>query len=432
MHIGRAKARSAWRRPKCRYTDRTILWRPVNRPNVASSAADLQAIAVTHSAFEGFEMKIAAPKATLAGERRVALVPETCTKLKKLGHDLLIEAGAGMASSFSDAAYESAGARIVNDVAALYQEADVVALSHAPTALQIGLMRTGTIVLAAFNPLTNHDLVRQLAGAGLTSMALDLMPRITRAQKMDILSSMSTVAGYKAVLLAASALPKMFPLLMTAAGTITPAKVLILGAGVAGLQAIATAKRLGAVVEAFDVRPVVKEQVESLGAKFVEVPVEAKDAQDAGGYAKEMSDEYKRKQLELVAKHAAASDVIITTALIPGKRAPILITTETVGHMQPGSVIVDLASEAGGNCELTRHGETVDHNGVQIIGPSNLPSSIPYHASQMFSRNIGSFLQDLTKDGVVVLNPDDECVTGTMITKGGNVVHPRVKELMGG
>ncbi|MBK8270024.1 MAG: Re/Si-specific NAD(P)(+) transhydrogenase subunit alpha [Planctomycetes bacterium] len=375
-------------------------------------------------------MKVAAPKAILAGERRVALIPETCTKLKKAGLELLIERGAGAESGYADAAYEAVGATIVDD-ARLYAEADVIAFPNAPTYEQIMKFRRGVIVMAVINPLSNHDLVRQLATAGVTSMAMDLMPRITRAQKMDVLSSMSTVSGYKAVLMAAAALPKMFPLLMTAAGTITPARVLILGAGVAGLQAIATAKRLGAVVEAFDVRPVVKEQVESLGAKFVEVPVEAKDAQDAGGYAKEMSEDYKKKQMELVAKHAAASDVVISTALIPGRKAPILITAETVRNMHPGSIVIDLASEAGGNCELTKHGETVIDNGVQVMGPANLPSSIPVNASQMFSRNVGAFLLDLTKEGVITLNPEDECVTGTMVTKDGQVVHARVKETMG-
>lgn len=376
-------------------------------------------------------MKVAAPKAVVAGERRVAIIPETCSRLKKVGLEFIIETGAGAESGFADTAYSDAGASIVPDSASLYSTADVVAYPNSPTLEQIGMMRRGTIVLGVLNPLTQHDLIRRFAEAGVTSLALDLMPRITRAQKMDVLSSMSTVTGYKSVLMAAAALPRMFPLLMTAAGTITPAKVLILGAGVAGLQAIATAKRLGAVVEAFDVRPVVKEQVESLGAKFVEVPVEAKDAQDAGGYAKEMSEEYKRKQMELVAKHAAASDVVITTALIPGRRAPILITAETIRAMQPGSVVVDLASEAGGNCELTRHGETVSEGGVLILGPANLSSSIPFHASQMFSRNVGAFLQDLTRDGVVTLNPDDECVSGTLITKDGQVVHQRVKDSMG-
>lgn len=375
-------------------------------------------------------MKVAAPKAILAGERRVALIPETCTKLKKAGLELLVERGAGAESGYADSAYETVGATIVDETR-LYAEADVIAFPNAPTYEQIMKFRRGVIVMAVINPLSNHDLVRQLATAGVTSMAMDLMPRITRAQKMDVLSSMSTVSGYKAVLMAAAALPKMFPLLMTAAGTITPARVLILGAGVAGLQAIATAKRLGAVVEAFDVRPVVKEQVESLGAKFVEVPVEAKDAQDAGGYAKEMSEDYKKKQMELVAKHAAASDVVISTALIPGRKAPILLTAETVRNMHPGSIVVDLASEAGGNCELTKHGETVIDNGVQVLGPANLPSSIPVNASQMFSRNVGAFLLDLTKEGVITLNPEDECVTGTMVTRDGQVVHARVKETMG-
>lgn len=376
-------------------------------------------------------MKVAAPKAVVPGERRVAIVPETCTRLKKLGLDVLIQAGAGESAGFPDSAYEAAGARIVSEPVVMYSEADLVAIPNAPTPEQLNAMRRGTIVFGVFSPLSNHELVRQCAAAGVIAVALDLMPRITRAQKMDVLSSQSTISGYQAVLMAATRLPKMFPLLMTAAGTITPAKVLILGAGVAGLQAIATAKRLGAVVEAFDVRPVVKEQVESLGAKFVEVPVEAKDAQDAGGYAREMSEEYKKKQAELVAKHASQADVVITTALIPGKRAPILITADTVRKMAPGSVVIDLAAEAGGNCELTQPGETVDEKGVQVVGPLNLPSTIPHHASQMFSRNVGSFLQDLTKDGVVNLNPEDECVTGTVVTKDGQIVHARVKDLMG-
>jgi NAD(P) transhydrogenase subunit alpha len=258
------------------------------------------------------------------------------------------------------------------------------------------------------------------------------MPRITRAQKMDVLSSQSTVAGYKAVLLAADELPKMFPMLMTAAGTITPARVLVLGAGVAGLQAIATARRLGALVEAFDVRPAVREQVQSLGAKFVEVEAPQEDAEDRGGYAKEMSEAYKLKQAEAIARRVKECDVAISTALIPGKPAPRLITAEMVGTMRPGSVIVDLAAEAGGNCELTRLDDrVVTGNGVTILGPRNVPAQVAYHASQMFSRNVGSFLQDLVKDGQLRLSLEDECVAGTLVTQGGSVVHPRAKELLG-
>lgn len=375
-------------------------------------------------------MKIAVPKPTLEGERRVAIVPETCARLKKLGLETVVETDAGRAAGFPDHEYETAGARLVSDVAALYAEGDLVAMTQPPSDEEMAMMKEGTIVLSVLSPLVEHDLVRRLAERRLRAMALDLMPRISRAQKMDVLSSMSTISGYKAVLIAASELVKMFPMLMTAAGTIRPAKVLVLGAGVAGLQAIATAKRLGAVVEAFDVRPAVKEQVESLGAKFVQVEAPQEDAEDAGGYAKEMSEAYKAKQTEAVHQHVKHSDIAISTALIPGKRAPILITADMVRDMAGGSVIVDLAAEAGGNCELTRVGERVVEGGVTILGPRNLPSSIPYHASQMFSRNIGSFLQDLTKEGQVILDKEDECVVGTLITENGEVVHSRVRELM--
>lgn len=376
-------------------------------------------------------MKIAIPKAAFEGEQRVSLVPETCTRIKKLGLEVLLDAGAGAGAGFPDHEYEAAGARVMADGSAMMQEADIVVMLYPPTEAEISRMRSGMTLFSILNPLIRHDVTRRLAQRGITALAMDMMPRISRAQKMDVLSSQATVAGYKAVLLAASELRKMFPLLMTAAGTLTPAKVLILGAGVAGLQAIATARRLGAVVEAFDVRPAVREQVQSLGAKFVEVESPAADAEDKGGYAKEMSEAYKQKQAEAIARHVKDADVAISTALIPGKPAPRLITSAMVATMRPGSVIIDLAAEAGGNCELTRPGERVmTDNGALVLGPRNLPSTVPYHASQMYSRNIASFLQDLVKNGQLTLSMEDECVAGTLITHGGQVVHPRIKDLM--
>lgn len=375
-------------------------------------------------------MKIGIPKSTVTDECRVAIVPETIQRLKKLGLGAIVEAGAGAQAGFGDAEYKAVDATVTtgDDV---YKNADAIILAHAPTEKDLAQLRSGQMLFAVLRPLTEHDLVNALLEKGVTSIAMDMMPRISRAQKMDVLSSMSTIAGYKGVLLAAAELNKMFPMMMTAAGTITPAKVLILGAGVAGLQAIATARRLGAVVEAFDVRPAVKEQVESLGARFVEVAATAEDGEDAGGYAKEMSEDYKRKQGELVDKHSRESDIVISTALIPGKKAPILISAETVRSMKSGAVIMDLAAEGGGNCELTKLGERVVENGVIILGPNNLPSTVPFHASQMYSRNIGSFLQDLTKDGTITLDREDECVAGTVITAAKEVVHSRVREAMG-
>jgi NAD(P) transhydrogenase subunit alpha len=375
-------------------------------------------------------MKLAVPKATVEGERRVALIPETSGRLRKAGLEVLVESSAGFAAGFPDSAFEAVGAKMVGDPAALYEQAEVVVMIQPPSDAAIARMKPGTILLSLMNPLVRHDLVGKLAGAGLRAVALDMLPRISRAQKMDVLSSMSTIAGYKAVLLAAVELGKMFPMLMTAAGTVTPAKVLVLGAGVAGLQAIATARRLGAVVTAFDVRPDVKEQVESLGARFVEVEAPAEDAQDAGGYAKEMSEAYRARQKEAVARQVKDADIVITTALIPGKPAPLLITAEMVKEMAAGSVIVDLAAEGGGNCELTGLGKTLCEHGVTIIGPENLPSTIPYHASQMYSRNVGAFLLDLVKDGEIVLDKEDECVAGTLITENGEVVHDRVRQAM--
>ncbi len=376
-------------------------------------------------------MNVAVLRSTLEGESRVALVPETCARLKKAGLGVVVQAGAGAAAGFPDAAYADSGAEILAEAAGVLQKADAVVQIQWITPDEVVRLPVGSMLFAVLSPLTQHELVRSLAARRIIALALDMMPRISRAQKMDVLSSMSTIAGYKAVLLAASYLQKMFPMMMTAAGTITPARVMVLGAGVAGLQAIATARRLGAVVEAFDVRPAVKEQVESLGARFVEVEAPKEDAEDAGGYAKEMSAAYQQKQAEAIAGHAAESDVVIATALIPGRKAPILLTADTIGRMRPGAVVVDLAAEGGGNCELTRLGETVEHGGVLILGPENLPASVPYHASQMFSRNVGAFLLDLTKDGRIALNKEDECVAGTLITVNGEIIHPRVREVMG-
>lgn len=376
-------------------------------------------------------MKIGVPKATLPGETRVALIPETCAKLVKAGHQITVEANAGVNASHADSAYVAAGATVLptQDV---YDAAEVILMTHAPSETDLSRMKPDTVLIALLNPLVDHDLVRTLAERRITAIALELVPRITRAQSMDVLSSMSSLAGYKAVLIGANTLGKIFPMMMTAAGTIAAAKVTILGAGVAGLQAIATAKRLGALVSAYDVRPVVKEQVESLGAKFIEVGGPAEQTQDKGGYAKEVSDAYKQKQREVLAKHIAETDLAISTALIPGKPAPILITREMVHGMRPGSVIVDLAAEAGGNCELTSADETVVENHVTILGPRNLPATLPIHASQMFSRNMMSLLTELTKEGRLNLDPTNEIVTGVLVTQNGQVVHPRVRDIVAG
>jgi NAD(P) transhydrogenase subunit alpha len=376
-------------------------------------------------------MKIAIPTPTSEGETRVAVIPESAAKLKKAGMEVLVQAGAGRPASYADGDYEKAGARVIGDIDALYNEAEVVVLVHPPGEADIGHLRSGHILISLLNPLVRHDLNNALAERGVSAFSLDLVPRITRAQAMDVLSSMSSIAGYKAVVLAAATLPRMFPMMMTAAGTITPARVLVLGAGVAGLQAIATAKRLGAVVEAFDVRPVVKEQVESLGARFVIVEAPAEDAQDKGGYAKEMSEAYKQKQKETIHKHVKDCDVAISTALIPGKPAPKLITAEMVRDMRLGSVVVDLASEAGGNCELTRPGDNVVEGGVTIMGPKNLPATVPFHASQVFSRNLTAYLLNMLKDGQVVFKMDDEIVRDTLVTRDGQVVNPRIRQVMG-
>ena len=363
---------------------------------------------------------------TTPGERRVSLVPDTVGRLAKSGNEIIVERGAGQASSFPDRTYTDAGATIGDP-----WSADLVAKVAKPTDDELGRLREGTILIAFLQPLTNHALVRELARRRVTALSMDAIPRITRAQPMDALSSQATVAGYKAVLLAATALPKFFPMLTTAAGTIAPAKVFVIGAGVAGLQAIATARRLGAVVEAFDTRPVVKEQVQSLGAKFLEVDL-GETGEGTGGYAKELSEEAHRKEVELLAKAVKDNDIVITTAAIPGRPAPKLITADMVRSMKPGSVIVDLAAETGGNTELTKPGEIIDVDGVRIDGTTNLPSTMPYHASQMYSRNIASLLAlMLTKEGKLNLDMNDDVIKGAVITKDGEVVHEQTKKAVG-
>lgn len=377
-------------------------------------------------------MVVGVPKETHPGERRVALTPAVLDTLKRSGIAVIVERGAGEQAGFPDAAYEARGARLVSREE-LFAQANIVAQVRALTAnLPQGLedlrhLRAGQVVVGLFDALWAGEEIGRLAATGVTAFALDLIPRISRAQAMDALSSMATVAGYKAVVLAAERLPKMFPMLMTAAGTIPPARVFVIGAGVAGLQAIATARRLGAVVEAFDVRPAVKEQVQSLGAKFVELPLEAV-GEDASGYAREQDEEYQRRQRELMTRVVAASDVVITTASVPGRRAPLLITREMVAAMQPGSVIVDLAAERGGNCELTRPGEEVHFEGVTILGPVNLPSTVPHDASQMYARNLAAFLAHLVRNGQLHLDGEDPITRETLLVRDGEVVHPRLRE----
>jgi NAD(P) transhydrogenase subunit alpha len=375
---------------------------------------------------------VGVPKETAAGERRVALVPDAVKPLKAKGIELLVQTGAGEAAGFVDAAYVQAGATLEADPSALFGRADLIAKVQGPRALASGAheadaLRAGQVLIGALRPLDQPELAARLAQRRVTAFALELMPRTTRAQAMDILSSMATIAGYHAVLLAASSLPKIFPLLVTAAGTVSPARVLVIGAGVAGLQAIATARRLGGVVEAYDTRPVVKEQVQSLGAKFVELPLETKDAQDAGGYARAQSEEFYARQRELLGERVRASDVVITTAQVPGARAPQLIDEAAVRGMRPGSVIVDLAAEGGGNCALTRAGESVIAHGVTILGPLNLPSAHALHASQLYSRNLQNFLVHLAPEGKLVLDLSDELTRGPLLTHEGEVMHEGVR-----
>jgi len=368
-------------------------------------------------------MKIGVPRETAASERRVALTPDIAGRLVKAGLAVLVERGAGEAASFGNEAYQAAGATVVATAPEVFGQSDAVLKVQPPSIAEIRLCREGTALVAVFQPSAEQEAVSELAARKVTSFSLALLPRITRAQPMDVLSSQATVAGYKAVLLAAAATGRFFPMLVTAAGTLSPARVLILGAGVAGLQAIATARRLGAVVSAFDVRPAVKEQVESLGARFLELEV-GEQAEAAGGYAKQLSEETHQRELAFLAQQVQDADVVITTAAIPGKRAPLLVSADAVRGMKPGSVIVDLAVETGGNCELTEAGADVVRHGVTILGPLNLPSTLPYHASQMYARNISSFLLHVVKDGVLRLDFEDEITRDTCVTHAGEVRKP--------
>ena len=369
-------------------------------------------------------------------ERRVAIVPATIPNLRKLGLNPVIEAGAGMESGFTDEAYQDKGGIIVSGRDAVFLQSDIIvqvnylgACGDSGSA-DLHAYRSGQVIVGSCDPLTYPKPVRDLAKRGATGFALELLPRITRAQSMDILSSMATIAGYRAVLLAATAAPRMFPLMMTAAGTLKPARVLVIGAGVAGLQAIATARRLGAIVYGYDIRPAVQEQVESLGGKFVVLDLSTSDAETKGGYAKEMGDNFYRRQQEEMTKVVADCDVVITTAAIPGRKAPVLVTADMVAAMAPGSVIVDLAAEQGGNCEVTVSGETTVHDGVTILGPTNMPSDIPVHASEMFSRNVLTFLQGMISDGKLIIDLTDEVLHETMLTRDGDIYNSRIRELL--
>jgi NAD(P) transhydrogenase subunit alpha len=380
-------------------------------------------------------MIVGVPRETFPGERRVALIPSVMPALTKSGAEVLVESGAGAAAGFPDADYTAKGARIVprTDV---FSRADVVLMVRAPGANPVhgrddtARLRSGQAVVGFAEPLTAHEATEEVAVRGVSLFSMELIPRITRAQSMDALSSMASIAGYKAVLLAASELPRMFPMMNTAAGTIAPARVFVIGAGVAGLQAIASSRRLGARIEAYDVRPAVREQVESLGARFVELPLETTASEDKGGYAKAQDETFYRRQRELMAKTVAGSDVVITTAAVPGKKSPVLVTADAVAGMAPGSVIVDLAAERGGNCELSRADEIVHAHGVTILGPTNLPATVPYHASQMYAKNITTFLAHLVKDGAVRIDQNDEITRETLVTHGGAIVNSRIRELV--
>jgi len=382
-------------------------------------------------------MILGVPKENYPGERRVAIVPAVVPALAKAGLEVLVEAGAGLEAGYPDQDYTAKGAKLAVDRAEIFRTADIVVqvLCFGSNDLtgkaDLPLMRSGQTIVGFLRPMGKLEELQQLAKTGVTSFAVELMPRTTRAQSMDALSSMGTICGYKAVIMAADTLPRIFPMLTTAAGTITPGRVLIIGAGVAGLQAIATARRLGAVASAYDMRPAAKEQVQSLGGRFVELPIEAKDAQDARGYATAQGEEFYKKQRELLGGAVAASDVVITAAVIPGKKSPVLVTADMVARMAPGSVIVDLAAERGGNCELTQAGKTVREHGVTIIGQFNIASNVPYHASQMYAKNLSAFLLNLVKDGKLQINEKDEIHRETLLTQGGEIVNARVREFVG-
>jgi H+-translocating NAD(P) transhydrogenase subunit alpha len=379
-------------------------------------------------------MIVGVPRESYPGERRVALVPGVIPNLAKAGLEVVVEAGAGVEAGYPDAEFIAKGAKILPQRAEVFRAADIIVQvlcygSNDKTGkADVPLFKRDQVLIGFLRPLGSAETIQEIAAKGVVSFSVELMPRTTRAQSMDALSSMATICGYKAVLIAGDTLPKIFPMLTTAAGTITPARVLILGVGVAGLQAIATARRLGAVASAYDLRPAVKEQVQSLGARFVELPIEAKDAQDARGYATAQGEEFYRRQRELLGKVIAENDVVITAAVIPGKKSPILVTKEMVAGMAPGSVLVDLAAERGGNCELTRPGEKIVEYGVTIIGWFNLASTVPYHASQMYAKNLTAFLLLLVKDGKFQLNTSDEIIRETLLTQGGQVVNARLRE----
>ena len=379
-------------------------------------------------------MIIGVPKESYPGERRVALVPAVLPALTKAGFEVHVQAGAGIEAGYPDSQFAEKGAKVVSDRAEVFSAANIIAqiLCYGSNDItgkaDVPLYRHNQILVGFLRPFGEREVVQEVANSGVTAFAIELMPRTTRAQSMDALSSMGTVCGYKAVLVAADSHPRIFPMLTTAAGTITPARVFVIGAGVAGLQAIATARRLGAVISAYDLRPAAKEQVQSLGGRFVELPIEAKDAQDARGYARAQDEDFYRRQRELLGKVVQESDVVITAAVIPGKKSPILVTEDMVKGMAPGSVILDLAAERGGNCELTERGKTAVKHGVTIIGAINLATGVPYHASQMYARNMTAFLTHLIKDQKLNLNLEDEIVRETLVTRGGEIVNTRVRE----
>jgi NAD(P) transhydrogenase subunit alpha len=379
-------------------------------------------------------MIVGVPRETFPGERRVAVVPSSIPTLAKGGLEVVVEAGAGAQAGYPDADYVAKGGKIIPERRDVFAAADIVVqvLSYGSNdktgQADVPLFHSGQVLIGFLRPLGGLEPLQEIAAKGVTSFSVELIPRSTRAQSMDALSSMGTICGYKAVLIAADTLPRIFPMLTTAAGTITPGRVLVIGAGVAGLQAIATARRLGAVTSAYDLRPAAKEQVQSLGGRFVELPIEAKDAEDARGYAKAQGEDFYKRQRELLGKVVAENDVVITAAVIPGKKSPLLVTADMVKGMAPGSVIVDLAAERGGNCELTRPGEEIVVHGVTIIGWFNLASSVPYHASQMYSRNVSAFLMHMVKDGKLRLDTSDEIIRETLLTQGGEVVNKRVRE----
>ena len=382
-------------------------------------------------------MIIGVPKETYPGERRVGLVPMVIPTLAKSGFEVIVEASAGLQAGYPDAQYVEKGAKIASSRAALFEQADILlqVLCYGSNDVtgkdDLPLFHQDQILIGFLRPFGSKEVVQQIADRGVTAFSVELIPRTTRAQSMDALSSMGTICGYKAVLIAADSHPRIFPMLTTAAGTITPARVFVIGAGVAGLQAIATARRLGAVASAYDLRPAAKEQVQSLGGRFIELPIEAKDAQDARGYARAQDETFYQRQRELLGRIVKESDVVVTAAVIPGKKSPVLVTEEMVVGMAPGSVIFDLAAERGGNCDLTEAGKTIVKHGVTIIGAINVASGVPYHASQMYSRNTMAFLLYLIKDQKLQLNPEDEIVRETLVTNGGEVVNVRVRESFG-